>query len=178
MAGRIEYFDDPDAPEPNALVPACGTLAVNEQGEMLLQRRRDTGQWALPMGKQEIGESPSECAVRETLEETGVEVAVIGFVGIYSDPRHIVAYSDGEVRQEYEVTLLVCRVRDPLTVQRVDLGCVVVVSAQCGDSRGRRLGAGPVVVRDLSCRPVSPIDGGLSGPVTAPSAGLDSPTSM
>jgi 8-oxo-dGTP pyrophosphatase MutT (NUDIX family) len=106
MPGRIEYFDDPNAPEPNALVPACGTLAINEQGEMLLQRRRDTGQWALPMGKQEIGESPSECAVRETLEETGVEVAVVGLVGIYSDPRHIVAYSDGEVRQEYEVTLL------------------------------------------------------------------------
>ncbi|MGW4461784.1 NUDIX hydrolase [Micromonospora sp. NPDC004704] len=104
--GRVEYWNDPNAPKANTLVPACGVLAVNDQGAILLQRRRDTGQWALPMGKMEIGETPSECAVRETREETGVDVEVTGILGIYSDPGHIVAYSDGEVRQEYEVTLL------------------------------------------------------------------------
>ena len=104
--GRVEYLNDPNAPAPNSLVPACGCLVVNDSGEILLQRRRDTGQWALPMGKQELGETPSQCAVRETLEETGVQVEVVGIVGIYSDPGHIVAYTDGEVRQEYEVTLL------------------------------------------------------------------------
>jgi 8-oxo-dGTP pyrophosphatase MutT (NUDIX family) len=104
--GRVEYWNDPAAPKANSLVPACGVLAVDDQGAILLQRRRDTGQWALPMGKMEIGESPTECAVRETREETGVQVEVTGIVGIYSDPRHIVAYTDGEVRQEYEVTLL------------------------------------------------------------------------
>lgn len=104
--GRVEYWHDPTAPKVNSLVPACGVLAVNERGEILLQRRSDTGQWALPMGKMEIGETPSACAVRETREETGVDVEVIGIVGIYSDPTHVVAYTDGEVRQEYEVTLL------------------------------------------------------------------------
>ncbi|MGY0236100.1 NUDIX domain-containing protein [Longispora urticae] len=81
-------------------------LAVDGGGRILLQRRRDTGQWALPMGKQEIGETPSACAVRETHEETGVRVEITGLLGIYSDPGHIVAYTDGEVRQEYEVTFL------------------------------------------------------------------------
>jgi 8-oxo-dGTP pyrophosphatase MutT (NUDIX family) len=104
--GRVEYLDDPAAPMANALVPACGALAVDDEGRILLQRRRDTGQWALPMGKQEIGETPSECAVRETREETGVLVEPTGFLGVYSDPRHIVAYTDGEVRQAYEVMLL------------------------------------------------------------------------
>ncbi|NJC68427.1 NUDIX domain-containing protein [Planosporangium thailandense] len=104
--GRTEYLNDPNAPKPNTLVPACGTLAVNERGGILLQRRRDTGQWALPMGKQELGETPSQCAIRETLEETGVLVEITGLVGIYSDPGHIVAYTDGEIRQKYEVTLL------------------------------------------------------------------------
>lgn len=104
--GRVEYLNDPAAPAANSLVPACGTLVINNAGAILLQRRRDTGQWALPMGKQEIGETPSQCAVRETLEETGVLVEVIGVVGVYSDPEHIVAYSDGEVRQEWELTLL------------------------------------------------------------------------
>ncbi|MGK5520752.1 NUDIX domain-containing protein [Micromonospora sp. URMC 107] len=104
--GRVEYWNVPDAPKANTLIPACGVLAVDDQGAILLQRRRDTGQWALPMGKMEIGETPTECAIRETLEETGVEVEVTGLLGVYSDPGHIIAYSDGEVRQEYEVTLL------------------------------------------------------------------------
>lgn len=55
---RAEYWNDPQAPAANSLVPACGVLAVDERGRLLLQRRRDTGQWALPMGKMEIGETP------------------------------------------------------------------------------------------------------------------------
>ena len=103
---RVEYLNDPAAPAPNSLVPACGVLAADEQGRVLLQRRRDTGQWALPMGRMELGETPSECAVRETREETGVLVQVTGLLGVYSDPGHIVAYGDGEIRQAYEVMLL------------------------------------------------------------------------
>jgi 8-oxo-dGTP pyrophosphatase MutT (NUDIX family) len=34
---------------------ACGVLAVDDNGRALLQRRRDTGQWAIPMGEQELG---------------------------------------------------------------------------------------------------------------------------
>jgi len=104
--GRVEYWHDPHAPEPNSLVPACGVLAVDDQGRILLQRRRDTGQWALPMGKMELGETPTECAIRETQEETGVTVEPIGILGIYSDPHHVIAYTDGEIRQEYEVMLI------------------------------------------------------------------------
>ncbi|MEV4368876.1 NUDIX domain-containing protein [Nonomuraea sp. NPDC049637] len=104
--GRVEYWNDPDAPKANSLVPACGTVTVDDAGRILMQRRRDTGQWALPMGKMEIGETPSQCAVRETEEETGVRVAPTGLLGVYSDPGHIVAYTDGEVRQEYEVMLI------------------------------------------------------------------------
>jgi len=106
VGSRVEYWNDAGAPAPNSLVPACGVLATDERGRLLLQRRRDTGQWALPMGKMELGETPSECAVRETREETGVLVEVTGILGIFSDPGHIVQYGDGEIRQEYEVILL------------------------------------------------------------------------
>ena len=104
--GRVEYWNDPVAPKPNSLVPACGILAVDDLGRVLLQRRRDTGQWAIPMGKQELGETPSQCAIRETQEETGVLTEITGILGVYSDPRHIVAYTDGEIRQEWELILL------------------------------------------------------------------------
>jgi 8-oxo-dGTP pyrophosphatase MutT (NUDIX family) len=83
---------------------------------VLLQRRRDTGQWALPMGKMELGEAPSQCAIRETREETGVLVRVTGLLGVFSDPTHIVAYRDGEIRREYEVILLAAPVGGALTV--------------------------------------------------------------
>jgi 8-oxo-dGTP pyrophosphatase MutT (NUDIX family) len=106
MSSRIEYWNDPQAPPPNSLVPAAGVLAVDGDGRLLVQRRRDTGQWALPMGKMELGETPSECAIRETQEETGILVGVTGILGIFSDPGHIVAYGDGEVRQEYEIIFL------------------------------------------------------------------------
>ncbi|HEX3515602.1 MAG TPA: hypothetical protein VHT26_16535 [Trebonia sp.] len=43
MSRRIEYLNDPAAPKPNSLVPASGVLAVDDDGRVLLQRRRDTG---------------------------------------------------------------------------------------------------------------------------------------
>jgi 8-oxo-dGTP pyrophosphatase MutT (NUDIX family) len=104
--GRTEYYGDPTSPTPNTLIPASNLLVVDPDGAILLQRRRDTGQWALPGGVQEIGETPAQCAIRECEEETGVIAQVTGFLGVYSDPAHIVAYTDGEVRQEYEVTLI------------------------------------------------------------------------
>ncbi|MFE5477777.1 NUDIX hydrolase [Nocardia sp. NPDC056541] len=100
--GRIEYYHDPKAPKPNSLVVACNLLVVDGAGAILLQRRRDTGQWALPGGAMDFGETAAECAIRECQEETGITAEITGFLGIYSNPHHIVAYSDGEVRQQYE----------------------------------------------------------------------------
>ena len=83
----MEDRNDPGAPRPNSLVPACGVLASDGDGRLLVQRRRDTGQWALPMGKMELGETPSQCAVRETREETGILVKVFrsAYVGPATD---------------------------------------------------------------------------------------------
>ena len=49
------------------------------------------------------GETIAETAIREVKEETGVDVEVVSLVGIYSNPRHVVEYSDGEVRQQFSV---------------------------------------------------------------------------
>jgi 8-oxo-dGTP pyrophosphatase MutT (NUDIX family) len=51
----------------------------------------------------DIGETIAQCAEREVLEETGLTVKAYRIVGIYSDPEHVFAYSDGEVRQEFSV---------------------------------------------------------------------------
>jgi ADP-ribose pyrophosphatase YjhB (NUDIX family) len=102
---RTDYYDDPEAPEPNALVVAASAVVTDQQGGILLVRRTDSGNWALPGGAMNLGESVADCAVREVREETGLEVEVTGLVGIYTDPRHVIAYTDGEVRQQFNLCL-------------------------------------------------------------------------
>ncbi|MGW2372895.1 MULTISPECIES: NUDIX domain-containing protein [Kitasatospora] len=103
---RRDYEDDPDAPKANSLVPAASVVVVDDAGRVLLQRRTDNGMWALPGGKMDIGESLAGCGVRETREETGIDIEITGIVGTYTDPRHVFAYDDGEVRQEFSICLL------------------------------------------------------------------------
>ncbi|MCX5376959.1 NUDIX hydrolase [Streptomyces sp. NBC_00091] len=103
---RRDYEDDPHAPQANSLVPAASAVVVDEDGRVLLQRRTDNGMWALPGGKMDLGESIGDCAVRETYEETGITVEITGIVGTYTNPGHVFAYDDGEVRQEFSICLL------------------------------------------------------------------------
>ena len=101
---RRDFYDDPQAPPANSIVPAV-TVAVIEDGNVLLVHRVDNDKWALPGGAVDIGESVPETAVREVREETGVDIEVDGIVGIFSDPRHVIAYDDGEVRQQFAICL-------------------------------------------------------------------------
>ncbi|MEV5277426.1 NUDIX domain-containing protein [Streptomyces sp. NPDC051994] len=100
---RTEYYDDPSAPEPNSLVVASSAVVTDGQGRVLLQRRRDNDLWALPGGGMDMGDSLPGAAVREVREETGLDVEITGLVGTYTDPRHVIAYSDGEVRRQFNV---------------------------------------------------------------------------
>ncbi|MEU9855932.1 NUDIX domain-containing protein [Streptomyces sp. NPDC047974] len=100
---RTEYYDDPDAPTPNSLVVAASAVVTDDRGRILLQRRRDNGLWALPGGGMDMGDSLPGTAVREVKEETGLDVEITGLVGTYTDPRHVIAYSDGEVRRQFNV---------------------------------------------------------------------------
>ena len=104
MPRRIDYLNDPDAPPANSLVPSANVIVVNDQGEILMMRRTDNDNWAVPGGGMDLGESITETAVRETREETGIECEITGLVGIYTNPRHVIHYtSNDEVRQEFSV---------------------------------------------------------------------------
>ncbi len=63
-------------------VGACAVI-LDAAGRVLLCHRRDMDVWNLPGGVVESRELPTEAAVRETKEETGLDVAVDRLVGVY-----------------------------------------------------------------------------------------------
>jgi ADP-ribose pyrophosphatase YjhB (NUDIX family) len=100
---RQVYFHDPDAPPAAVVVPSVFVVARDERESVLLVRRRDSGLWELPGGRVDVGESAVDAAVRETVEEAGVWVRVVGLVGLFTDPAHVVRAASGEVRQQFVV---------------------------------------------------------------------------
>jgi ADP-ribose pyrophosphatase YjhB (NUDIX family) len=101
MGRRVDYLDDPEAPAANSLVPSVNVAVSDEHGRLLLMRRTDNDNWALPGGAMDCGETMAQAATRETREETGIDCEITGLVGIYTNPGHVILYtSNGEVRQE------------------------------------------------------------------------------
>jgi ADP-ribose pyrophosphatase YjhB (NUDIX family) len=103
MGSRTDYYHDPNAPKANSIVVAVTAFVQDDQGRILMIRRTDNDLYAIPGGGQEIGETITQTVVREVKEETGIDVEVTGLIGIYSDPGHIIAFADGEVRQEFSI---------------------------------------------------------------------------
>ena len=100
---RRDYVDDPDAPRANSVVPSVTAVVEDDAGRILLIHKTDNDLWALPGGGHDIGESIADTVVREVREETGYEVQVTGIVGTYTNPNHVMAYDDGEVRQQFSI---------------------------------------------------------------------------
>lgn len=78
--------------------PSVSAVVFDRRGHLLLQQRSDGGQWGLPGGSMEIGESVTDAVRREVREETGLVVSVRRLIGVYSEPeRQVVRYPDGNV---------------------------------------------------------------------------------
>jgi 8-oxo-dGTP pyrophosphatase MutT (NUDIX family) len=103
MSRRVDYYHDPDAPPANSIVVAVTAFIQDAAGRLLMIRRTDNDLYAIPGGSQEVGETIVQTVVREVKEETGITVQVTGLIGVYSDPEHVIAFSDGEVRQEFSL---------------------------------------------------------------------------
>jgi ADP-ribose pyrophosphatase YjhB (NUDIX family) len=61
---------------------------VFRDDELLLVRERADGKWTLPGGWVEVGESPSEAAVREVREESGYETRAVKLLALYDRDKH------------------------------------------------------------------------------------------
>lgn len=69
-------------------MPGIGVnIAIIKDGKILLTKREDFEIWCLPGGGVDEGETLAQAAIRETREETGLEVELLRLVGVYSRPR-------------------------------------------------------------------------------------------
>ncbi len=100
---RIDYINDPNAPAANSVVPSVVAVVQDDAGRVLLIHKTDNGLWALPGGGHDVGEFVADTVVREVREETGIDVEVVTVTGLYTDPGHLMAYDDGEVRQQFSI---------------------------------------------------------------------------
>ena len=73
----------------------CTASIFDEHERIFLTRRADNGQWCLPGGGMEAGESAAEACEREVWEETGLRVRVKRLVGVYSHSDQVTIYPDG-----------------------------------------------------------------------------------
>jgi 8-oxo-dGTP pyrophosphatase MutT (NUDIX family) len=90
---------------------SVSAVIFDRRGRLLLQQRSDGGQWGLPGGSVEIGESLHDAVIREVSEETGLTVVPGRLIGLYSSPEfQIVRYPDGNA-WHYVSACFECRVR-------------------------------------------------------------------
>src|ERR1700728_3819212 len=106
MARRIDYYDDPTGPKATSMVPSVNVIVTDDQDRILLIRRTDNDNWAVPGGAIDLGESLVDAAMRETKEESGIDCQITGIDGIYTDPKHVILYTSNlEARQEFSIVL-------------------------------------------------------------------------
>ncbi len=108
----IIYNNQPNAPKPNRpLVPGTCAVVINSNKKILLQRRIDNEAWSLPGGQMKLGESISECILRELNEELGIYVEIIRLIGVYTSPKVIFEFPNGDVFQSFVIAFL-CKTKN------------------------------------------------------------------
>ena len=75
----------------------CGVLIENDKRQVLLQKRSDTGEWCVPGGAMEPGETYIEAATRELYEEVGIKVSDLKLFGLYSGEDREIHYPNGDI---------------------------------------------------------------------------------
>lgn len=80
------------------ICPGVAIVIFNKENQVLLQKRADVKLWGIPSGHVEPGETVEAAAVREVLEETGLQVKILRLIGVYSEPSYqVFQYPDGRI---------------------------------------------------------------------------------
>ncbi len=94
---EIEPWESPPYSWPDQIRPGVAAVVTTDSDEVLLLKRADTEQWALPTGSVERCEPVQEAISREVMEETGIRIQVEELTGVYSQPeQQVFSYPSGK----------------------------------------------------------------------------------
>jgi ADP-ribose pyrophosphatase YjhB (NUDIX family) len=102
--GQLRALAGDDRP---LLFVGARCVVVDADDRVLLVRRTDNGEWALPAGAMELGESIGECAARELLEETGLVATSLEPFAFYSGARFTGRNMYGHIYQVFSTAFRV-----------------------------------------------------------------------
>ena len=91
------------------LLPGVAAIVRDAEHRVLFIRRADNGEWGLPAGAIDPGETPTEAVAREVREETGLDVRPSRVAGVFGGPGFRVRYENGD-EAEYTVIVFDCEV--------------------------------------------------------------------
>ena len=91
------------------LLPDVAAIVRDAENRVLFIRRADNGEWGLPAGAIDPGETPAEAVAREVREETGLEVRPARVAGVFGGKGFRVRYENGD-EAEYTVVVFDCEV--------------------------------------------------------------------
>ena len=78
------------------IAPGASVIIRTRTGEILLVERADNGDWGLPGGLMELGESFEDTARREVAEEVGVDLGDLRLLDVFSGPEFFFRYPNGD----------------------------------------------------------------------------------
>lgn len=99
MPAATYYVHDPYAPRPNSPARFGSAVVIISEGKVLLEHRKDNFRWGIISGDIRDTETFRECAIRRTIEETGIHLKneELHNLKLFDDPSRIVASHDGNV---------------------------------------------------------------------------------
>lgn len=86
------------------LIVGSTVLVMDAHNRLLMMKRSDNGNWGVPGGAMELGETTEETARRELFEETGLEVGELTLFGVFSGKELYYRYPSGE--EVYNVSIV------------------------------------------------------------------------
>lgn len=87
---KVRPWVKPSHAWPETVKPAVAAVIFDQHNRILLGKRVDLDMWGLPIGHIEPGETVQQAIIREVKEETGLQVKVTRYIGVYSDPVSLV----------------------------------------------------------------------------------------
>lgn len=115
MKNATFYYNDPTAPRPNKPNLIGATVLIEYDKSLLLEHRADSERWAIIGGSLKADESLVDCAIRETREETSINLDkdMLDLFKIYDDPSIIISYPDGNIYRSIMVVYYVKLLEQP-----------------------------------------------------------------